>query len=61
MFVGQSTKMTHEGFHCFITFTNGCSRYAYVYLIKNKFEALDKFRKYKALVKNYTGHHIKTL
>ena len=31
-----------------------------MYLMKNKFGVLDKFRKYKALVKNQTSNNIKT-
>lgn len=39
---------THAiGGYSFITFTNDFSRYGYVYLMKYKSEALDKFREYK--------------
>ena len=31
-----------------------------MYLMNNKFGALDKFRKYKALVENQTSNNIKT-
>ena len=36
------------GYEYFITFTNDYSRYGYVYLRKKKFEALDKFKEFKA-------------
>ena len=40
----------HErgGYEYFITFTDGYSRYGYVYLMKKKSEALDKFKEFKA-------------
>jgi hypothetical protein len=41
----------------FITFINDYSRYAYVYLISEKSEALDKFKIYKAEVENQ--HNLK--
>ena len=36
------------GYEYFITFTNDYSRYEYVYLMKKKYEALDKFKEFKA-------------
>ena len=36
------------GYEYFITFTDDYSRYGYVYLMKKKSEALDKFKEFKA-------------
>jgi hypothetical protein len=46
-----------DGFDSFITFTDDFSRYGYIYLIKERSEALDKFKVFKAEVKNQ--HNIK--
>ena len=45
----------------FITFTNDYSRYGYVYLMKKKYEALDKFKEFKAESEKQLGRHIKSL
>ena len=40
----------------FITFIDDYSRYRYVYLMRHKFEAFEKFREYKAEVeKNWAS------
>jgi hypothetical protein len=39
-----------DGFDSFITFTNNFSCYGYIYLIKERSEALDKFKIFKAKV-----------
>ena len=49
------------GYSYFITFTDDFSRYGYVYLMKYKSEAFEKFREYKNEVENQTGKSIKTL
>ena len=49
------------GYSYFITFTDDLSRYGYVYLMKYKSEAFEKFREYKNEVENQTGKSIKTL
>jgi hypothetical protein len=41
-----------DGFDSFITFTNNFSCYGYIYLIKERSEALDKFKIFKAKVEN---------
>jgi transposase InsO family protein len=46
-----------DGFHSFITFTDGFSRYGYIYPIKERSEALDKFKIFKTEVENQ--HNIK--
>ena len=49
------------GFTYFITFTDDYSRYGFIYLIKHKSEALEKFKEFKSEVENQTDKKIKTL
>jgi hypothetical protein len=41
-----------DGYDSFITFTDDYSRYGYIYPIKERTEALDKFKIIKAKVEN---------
>jgi hypothetical protein len=41
-----------------ITFINDKSRYCFVYLVKNKYKAFNKFLIYKAFVEKQTNHNI---
>ncbi|GJV44456.1 retrovirus-related pol polyprotein from transposon TNT 1-94 [Tanacetum coccineum] len=43
----------------FITFIDDCTKYCYVYLLKSKDEAIDKFVLYKTEVENQLGKKIK--
>ena len=43
---------TKGGNNYFITFIDDCSKYCYIYLIKNKKETLEMFKTYKAEVEN---------
>ena len=45
----------------FITFTDDYSRYGYVYLMKRKFEAFEKFKEFWAEVENQLGKRIKAI
>ena len=45
----------------FITFTDDYSRYGYVYLMKQKSEAFEKFKAFRAEVENQSGKHIKAI
>ena len=47
---GPFSVHARSGYEYFITFTDDYSRYDYVYLIKKKFEVLDKFKEFKAEV-----------
>ena len=47
------------GYEYFITFTDDYSRYGYVYLMKQKSEAFEKFKESRAEVENQLGKHIK--
>ena len=49
------------GYEYFITFTDDYSRYGYVYLMKWKFEAFEKFKEFRAEVENQLGEHIKVI
>ena len=39
------------GYSYFITFTNDLSRFGYVYLMKYKSEAFNKFKEYQSMIK----------
>jgi hypothetical protein len=49
------------GYEYFITFTDDYSRYGYVYLMRRKFEVVDKFKEFWAEAKKQLGKHIKAL
>ena len=44
---GPFDVQTRGGYSYFITFIDDLSRYGYVYLMKYKFEAFKKFKKFK--------------
>jgi hypothetical protein len=48
-----------DSYDLFITFTDDYSRYGYIYPIKEKSEALDKFKIFKAEVENQHDLKIK--
>ncbi|KAJ9538501.1 LOW QUALITY PROTEIN: hypothetical protein OSB04_031234 [Centaurea solstitialis] len=55
---------SHEargGYRYFITFTNDFSRYGYVYLIRHKSEAFEKFKEFQNEVQNQLDRKIKFL
>ncbi|KAG8499027.1 hypothetical protein CXB51_005408 [Gossypium anomalum] len=58
---GLINTQARGGFHYFITFTDDFSRYGYVYLMRHKSEALEKFKEFKNEVQNQLGKTIKTL
>lgn len=45
---GPMSIQGREGYECFITFTNDYSRCDYVYLMRWKFEAFEKFKEIQA-------------
>ena len=51
--------MTRGGKRYFITFIDDCTRYTYVYLLRTKDEAFDKFKIYKAESENQKDKKIK--
>ncbi|GJR82221.1 pol polyprotein [Tanacetum coccineum] len=52
---------TKGGNKYFITFIDDCTKYCYVYLLKSKDEAIDKFVLYKNEVENQLGKKIKVV
>ena len=48
-----------DGYDSFITFTDDYSHYGYIFLIKKRSEALDKFKIFKAEVENQ--HNLKIM
>jgi hypothetical protein len=48
-----------DGYDSFISFTNDYSRYGYIYPIKERIEALDKFKIFKAEMENQHNLKIK--
>jgi transposase InsO family protein len=50
-----------DGFDSFITFTDDYSRFGYIYQIKERTEALDKFKIFKAEVENQHSSKIKVV
>ena len=55
---GPISIQSRGGYEYFITFIDDYSRYGYVYLIRHKSEAFEKFREYKAKVEKQLGIHI---
>ncbi len=55
---GALQTYTYGGCKYFITFIDDKSRYCFIYLVKNKYEAFDKFLIYKAFVEKQTSHNI---
>ena len=58
---GPMSTQAKGGYEYFITFTNDYSRYGYVYLMRRKFEAFEKFKEFRAEVENQLGKHIKAI
>ena len=50
-----------DGYDSFITFTDDYSRFSYIYLIKERSKALDKFKIFKAKVENQHNLKIKVV
>eukprot|EP00253_Pinus_taeda_P035154 PITA_35154 len=49
------------GSHYVLTFIDDYTRKTWVFLLKQKSEVFERFRQYKALVENQSGHYIKVL
>ncbi|KAK8669977.1 hypothetical protein V6N13_104744 [Hibiscus sabdariffa] len=49
---GPMNTQARGGFHYFITFTDDFSRYGYIYLMRHKSEALEKFKEFRNEVQN---------
>ena len=49
------------GYRYFLTFTDDLSRYGYIYLMKHKSEAFEKFKEFQSEVENHHNKKIKFL
>ena len=49
---GPMLAQAKGGYEYFITFTDDYSRYGYVYLMRRKSEAFEKFKEFRAEVEN---------
>ena len=58
---GPISTQVRGGYSYFITFTDDRSRFGYVYLMKYKSKAFDKFKEYERMVEKQTSKSIKTL
>ena len=58
---GPMSTTARCGYEYFITFTDDLSRYGYVYLMKHKLEAFEKFKEFQNEVQNQLGKKIKFL
>ncbi|KAL4291223.1 hypothetical protein GQ457_14G014660 [Hibiscus cannabinus] len=60
---GPMNTQAKGGFQYFITFTNDFKRYGYIYLMRHKSEAVEKFKEFKNEVwgcKAFFKHHMST-
>ena len=58
---GPMSTYAKGGYEYFITFTDDYSRYGYVYLMKQKSKAFEKFKEFRAEVENQLGKCIKAI
>ena len=58
---GPMSIQIRGGYEYFITFTDDYSRFSYVYLMKWKFEAFEKFKEFRAEIENQLGKRIKAI
>src|SRR5262249_46745414 len=58
---GPLSKEAKGGYSYFITFTDDFSRFGFVYLMRHKSEAFEKFEEYRNEVEKQTGKSIKAL
>jgi transposase InsO family protein len=58
---GPMNVTARGGYRYFITFTDNFSRFGYVYLMKEKSEALEKFITYRLEVEKWTDNKLKSI
>ena len=58
---GPMSVHARGGFFYFITFIDDYSRYGYLYLIRNKSEAFERFKEFRNEVAKQLGRSIKSL
>nr|GEV65139.1 retrotransposon protein, putative, Ty1-copia subclass [Tanacetum cinerariifolium] len=57
---GPFKTMSRQGASYFVTFTDDCSRYGYVYLLKHKHKVFETFKVFQKEVENQLGKIIKS-
>ena len=57
---GPMSASARGGYEYFITFVDDYSRYGYIYLMRHKSEAFDKFKEFKTEVENHRDKSIKS-
>ena len=58
---GPMFTSARGGYEYFITFIDDYSMCRYIYLMRHKFEAFEKFKEFKGEVENHHGRSIKSL
>ena len=58
---GPMSVDARGGYHYFLTFTDDLSRYGYIYLMKHKFETVERFKEFQSEVENHRTKKIKFL
>ena len=58
---GPLSTQAKGGYEYFITFNDDYLRYDYVYLMRQKSKAFEKFKEFRAEVENHLGKHIKAI
>ena len=58
---GPMSTNARGGYEYFISFIDDYSRYEYIYLMRHKSEAFEKFKEYKTEMENHQGKSIKSL
>ena len=58
---GPMSTQAKGGYEYFITFMNDYLRYGYMYLMRRKSEAFEKFKKFRAEVENQLGKRVKAI
>lgn len=58
---GPSPTVSPLGYHYYITFVDAFSRFTWIYLLKNKSDALTVFKQFKSMVELQLGHSIKSI
>lgn len=58
---GPTEVTSHGGTNFFVSFLDDCTRKIWVYMMSRKSKVFSKFKIFKALVENQSGHKIKCL
>ena len=58
---GPMSTSARGGYEYFITFIDDYSSYGYIYLMRHKSEAFEKFKEFKVEVENHRDRSIKSL